>query len=178
MRTGAFPGTFNPPTTAHLAIVEAARLHHSLDRVDLVVSRVPLGKDVVERPTLAERVGVLERIADRSDGVGVVVSDARLIADLAAGYDVVVMGADKWHQIHDVVFYDGSTERRDAALARLPTVAVFPRDGWDVPDHLALPLDPAHRTTSSTAARAGRHDLMAPEAHESGLWDRTRPDSA
>ena len=31
-----------------------------------------------------------------------------------------VIGADKWHQLHDLGFYDGSEAARDAALARLP----------------------------------------------------------
>ncbi|MFN8053142.1 MAG: hypothetical protein U0Q22_16975 [Acidimicrobiales bacterium] len=169
-RIGAFPGTFNPPTVAHLAIAEAVVERHGLTRLDLVVSRVPLGKDVVERPTLDERIGVLDTIAVRLGWLGVVVSDDRLIADLAAGYDVVVVGADKWAQIHDVAFYDGSADARDAAVARLPTVAVVPRDGFDAPPHLVLDVDASHRTVSSTAARAGRHELMAPEAAASGLW--------
>jgi nicotinic acid mononucleotide adenylyltransferase len=174
--TGVFPVSFNPPTVAHLAIADAARTQHGLDRVDLVVSRVPLGKEVVERPTLDERIDVLRRIGERLPWLGVVVSDLRLIADLAAGYDVVIMGADKWHQIHDVSFYDHSSAARDAALARLPRIAVVPRAGLDlpldVPHDLALDVDPAHLDVSSTRAREGAHDLMAPEARDSGLWLR------
>jgi len=170
VRRAAFPGTFNPPTVAHVAVADAARTAHGLDRVDWIVSRDPLGKEAVAHPTLDERVEVLERIADRLGWLGVVVSDARLIADLAHGYDVVLMGADKWHQIHDVDFYDGSPAARDAALARLPTVAVVPRAGFDVPVALALDVDAAHLDVSSTRARAGEADLMAPEARESRLW--------
>ena len=58
-------------------------------------------------------------------------TDAQLITDIAAGYDVVVMGADKWAQVRDPAWYDGSTAARDAALARLARVLVAPRPGFD-----------------------------------------------
>lgn len=169
----AFPGSFNPPTVAHLAAADAARVRHGLERVDLIISRRPLAKDAADRPTLDERIAVLERIAARLGWLGVVVSDRQLVADLAEGYDVVIMGADKWHQIHDLTFYDDSPATRDAAVARLPTVAVLPRAGFDVPAELRLDLDPAHAEVSSTRARAGEYDLMVPEAVASGLWHRS-----
>lgn len=167
---GAFPGTFDPPTVAHLAIAEAVLVRHDLERVDLIVSRVPLGKGVPATPTLEQRVDVLRAMADRVGWLGVVVSDRRLIVELAQGYDVVVMGADKWRQVHEVAFYDGSVEARDAAVAALPTVAVVPRAGEASPAGLTLDVDPAHLEVSSTLARSGRVDLMVPEAARSGLW--------
>jgi hypothetical protein len=170
VRRGAYPGTFNPPTVAHLDIADAARRRHGLDRVDLIVSRVPLAKDVVARPSLDERLAVLHTIAERLGWLGVVVSDSQLVADLAAGYDVVVMGADKWQQVMDPVFYGGSSSARDEAVARLPVVAVVPRAGYGAPDDLLLEVDPRHAEVSSTRAREGAHHLMAPEALESGLW--------
>lgn len=172
-RVGAFPGSFNPPTVAHLAVAEAVLTQHRLDRVDLIVSREPLAKSVATYPTLEDRVRVLGSIADRLGWLGVVVSDDRLIADMALGYDVVVMGADKWHQIHDRSFYESDDHLRDS-LDRLPTIAVVPRAGHEVPEGLTLDIDPAHRLTSSTMARGGRIDLMAPEAaahaRATGAW--------
>jgi hypothetical protein len=171
VRIGCYPGSFDPPTVAHVAVAEAARAAHRLDRVDLVVSRVPLGKDVVVRPTLDERVAVLEALATRLGWLAVVVSDRRLIADLAEGYDVVIMGADKWAQVRDPAFYDGSAEARDAAVARLPEVALAPRGSDEVG---GLTIAAEHRHVSSTAARAGARDLMVPEAREfdlrTGAW--------
>jgi hypothetical protein len=163
-RRGVYPGSFNPPTLAHLAVVDAARATHRLDRVDLVVSRVALGKPDPPGPPLDERVAVLEAMARRVGGLGVIVTDHQLVADLAQGYDVVIMGADKWHQVNDPAFYDGSIEARDVAVARLPTVAVAPRPPWAVPAELALELDPAWREVSSTVARSGDLALMAEEA--------------
>ncbi len=59
MRRGAYPGSFNPPTVAHLAIADAARRRLGLDRVDLIISRDALGKHPdglvpVEPPELSE----------------------------------------------------------------------------------------------------------------------------
>ena len=169
-RRGAYPGSFNPPTVAHVGIADAARVRHGLDRVDLVVSRIALAKEGVVHPTFEERIEVLERVTARLDWLAVVVSEEQLIADLAEGYDVVIMGADKWHQLHDVGFYGGSSDARNAALARLPVCSVAPRPPLDVPDHVALEIDLAFAAVSSTMARAGAAHLMVPEALASGLW--------
>jgi hypothetical protein len=153
-------------------VAEAAHTQCNLDVVELVVSRVALAKETVERPRFEDRVAVLRNAAAPRPWLGVVVTDDQLIADIAAGYDVVVMGADKWAQVTDPSFYGGSTEARDAALARLPAVAVAPRPPCEVPDNVAL-LDVAH-DASSTAVRDGRVDWMAPEAAEldrsTGAW--------
>ena len=172
MRRGAFPGSFNPLTLGHLAVAEAAHLQCELDVIDLVVSRVALAKEAVERPRLEDRVAVLHAAAESRQWLGVVVTDSQLIADVAAGYDVVVMGADKWAQVVDPAFYGGSTEARDTALVRLPQVAVAPRPPFEVPDGVVV-LNVNH-DASSTAVREGRADWMAPEALDfdraSGAW--------
>ena len=175
MRTGCYPGSFNPPTLAHLAIAEAAAQRCALDRVDLVVSRVALAKEHVVVPALDERVAVLRDVVTvRSSWLGLVVTDDQLLVDVARGYDVVILGADKWAQVLDPGFYGGSEVTRDEAVGALPPVAVAPRPGHE---HVELPagavlLDlPAHlQGASSTAVRAGRHDWMVEEAAASGLW--------
>jgi hypothetical protein len=94
----------------------------------------------------------------------VATTEAQLVADIAAGYDVCVVGADKWHQLQDVRFYGGSAEARDVALARLPRLAIAPRAGVELPDHVAalvLAVDPAHAEVSSTAVRGGREEWRA-----------------
>jgi hypothetical protein len=83
------------------------------------------------------------------------------LADIADGYDVLVLGADKWAQVLDPGFYE-STADRDAAVARLPALAVAPRHGMPVPGEcVVLDVDLSH--ISSTAARAGRDELVLPE---------------
>ena len=81
---GAYPGTFNPPTVAHLAIAEAACQQGRLARLDLVVSRHPLGKDPA-RPPLERRLEVLNAIAATRPWLGVQLTDQPLIADVAEG---------------------------------------------------------------------------------------------
>lgn len=161
MRVGAYPGTFDPPTIAHLAIASAAREQCRLDLIDLVVNRQPLGKGAVS--SLANRVAMLEAIAESRSWLRVVVTDHRHLADIAAGYDVLVLGADKWTQVIDATFYD-SEAHRDDAVARLPQLAVAPRGGHAVPDGgVVLDIDGAVADVSSTAARAGRLDAVPPE---------------
>ena len=157
---GAYPGTFDPPTIAHLAIAEAARSRCGLSAVDLILNREPLGKSPI-RP-LETRVAMLEAVASTRPWLCVVVTDHVHLADIAQGYDVLVLGADKWSQVLDPGFY-ASVAERDAAVARLPQLAVAPRHGFEVPPScVVLNVDLSH--VSSTAAREGQTDLVLPEA--------------
>ena len=81
-----------------------------------------------------------------------------------AGYDVVVMGADKWAQVRDPAWYDGSVAARDAALARLARVLVAPRPGLRGRRRRRCSTCPSiSARCRRSAARAGNHDLIAPE---------------
>ncbi|MEY2433271.1 MAG: nicotinate-nucleotide adenylyltransferase, partial [Acidimicrobiaceae bacterium] len=131
-----------------------------LSNVDLILNREPLGKSGM-RP-LSTRVAMLEAVAATRPWISVVVTDRLHLADIARDYDVLVMGADKWVQVLDPEFYE-SEAARDAAVARLPRLAVAPRKGRPVPDGcVLLALDMPE--VSSTAARAGRIDFVLPEA--------------
>jgi nicotinate-nucleotide adenylyltransferase len=177
-RTGVYPGSFNPPTRAHVEIALAALVTHQLHRVDLAVSTVALGKEPTMVPRFEERIEVIRTSIECIDGLGLVVTDAQLIADIAEGYNVVVMGADKWSQVNDPEWYGGDTEARDAALARLPRLALAPRSPHVVPDEHRLPVADDILDVSSTAARAGRIDWMTEAARsfdaDTGAW--TDPD--
>jgi hypothetical protein len=174
---GCYPGSFDPPTVAHLAVAEAAVERAGLARLDLVVSRVALGKEDRAVPSLADRVAVLREVAATRPWLGVVVTDARLIADVARGYDVVVMGADKWRQVTDPAWYGGDPAARDRAVASLPRALVAPRAG-DRPEGVELlDVDEAHHGVSASAVRAGHEsatDWMVPEAaafdRATGAW--------
>jgi nicotinic acid mononucleotide adenylyltransferase len=157
MRVAAYPGTFDPPTVAHLAVAEAAWRACGVDRVVLVVSREPIGK---EAPTpVDERVATLEALCAGRPWLGVAVTDARLIADVCDGYDVVVMGADKWSQVLDPSYHPTEDDWR-ASLARLPVVAVAPRGDVLIAGDVVL-LDVDLADVSSTAVREGRTDWLA-----------------
>jgi hypothetical protein len=169
-RRGAYPGTFNPPTVAHLAIADAARAQCRLDLVELVLSRSPLGKqDHPELAPLEERRSRLERIAADRDWLTVRVTDSQLLAEIADGYDVLVLGADKWAQVVDARWYE-SASARDAALEGLPHLAVAPRPPHPVPAIgervTILDLDRSHHHVSATAVRRGERRWLAPGADE------------
>lgn len=156
MRRGCYPGSFDPLTVAHLAVAEAAREQCALDVVELVLpDGTALGKER-HHHTLEARVAAIEVAA--SDGrpwLRPTVSCERLLADIAAGYDVLVVGADKWVQVVDAAFY-GSEARRDEALARLPQVAWAPRGDVPAPAGVFVLSVPAWiAEVSSTAVRSG-----------------------
>jgi hypothetical protein len=169
MIRGIYPGSFDPPTIAHVAIAEAARRAGALDRLDLALSRVALGKDAAGREPIETRRAHVERLTAARPWLGVVVTDAQLITDIAAGYDVVVMGADKWAQVCDPAWYGGSAAARDAAVASLARVLVAPRTGFAVAGAEVLDVPPHLAAVSSSAARAGRPDLIAPECRIGGV---------
>jgi GNAT superfamily N-acetyltransferase len=162
-RRGVFPGSFNPLTIAHLAIVRQARAEHDLDEVDLVVSAVALDKPTPPGPPLDKRISLIEDDLANEPWLSVTTTDLQLIVDIAEGYDVVIMGADKWQQVNDVRYY-GSSAERDDAVARLPQVVVAPRTGNAAPEELRLDTAPDLHDVSSTEARAGDRSIMAPSA--------------
>lgn len=168
MGIGVYPGTFDPPTVAHVAVAEAAWRHAGLTRVDLVISVVPLGKPRPSRQVLAGRVQVLQRLASSRPWLAVGSISAQLLAEIAIGYDAVIMGADKWDQVTDVGWYGGSSRRRDIALEGLPLALIAPRPPYPLPEVRPgrveiLDIAPHHHQVSSSAVRAGRREWIAPE---------------
>jgi hypothetical protein len=175
VRRGVYPGTFNPPTVAHVAIAAAARDQRALTEVVLAVSRRPIDKEHVEVPRFEDRLEVLRAECDSAGGwLRVEVTEHRLLVDIAQGYDVLIMGADKWAQVNDPHYYGDDPRARDAAVAALPEVAVAPRPPVPVPERLRLDLDEQHAGVSSSAVRAGAAVWMTPAAAEfdrrTGAW--------
>ena len=175
-RLGVYPGSFNPPTIGHLAIAQAARDQRGLFRIDLVVSRVALGKELAVVPAFEDRIAVLEASVADIDGLEVVVTDHQLLVDIAQGYDVVVMGADKWAQVQDPAFYGNSVESRDQAVDALSQLelAIAPRPPFDVPADSQLNIGPEMVAVSSSGARQGRLEWMTAAARTfdaaTGAW--------
>jgi nicotinic acid mononucleotide adenylyltransferase len=169
---GVFPGTFDPLTVAHVVVAECAVGHLGLHRLDLAISLSALGKEHLDDASVEERVAAIEAVAARRSWMRVVVTRDRLVADVARGYDAVVMGADKWAQVNDPAWYGGDVAARDAAVAQLPRVAVAPRAGFAAPAALLLPVPGHLAEVSSTAVRSGRHGWRA----EPGPGSRSTPD--
>lgn len=169
---GVYPGSFNPPTVAHVHLAEVTIERFALARLDLVISVDALGKSGDALRPISERLTDLHRLADANPRLGVRTTQHRLLADIAEPYDVVVLGADKWHQLLDPQWYGGISQR-DAALRRLPTLALSPRPPWPMPgedpsaavpeglDVVLLDVDPSMHPVSATEVRAGRHDWRA-----------------
>ncbi len=176
-KVGVYPGTFDPPTVAHVAIAEAALQQGGLDRVVLAVSESPLGKKDAGVAALEARVRLLDAIARDRPWLTVAVNEVGLISDIAAGYDAVILGADKWQQVTDPSWYGGSVPARDAAVARLPRVLLAPRHGF-VPaglpaGALVLDLPSEHATVSSTGVRDGNLEWLAEDALD--IWTPPMP---
>lgn len=144
-----------------------------------MVSHRALAKEDVEHPRFENRMSVLAELTRRLDWLSAESTEQQLLVDISDGFDVLIMGADKWHQIQDPVWYDDDPVARDQAVASLPELAIAPRPPLEVPDEHLLLVDKEHHDTSSTNARAGDLSVMVPEARafaeETGAWiDRPR----
>ena len=166
-RAGVYPGSFDPPTIAHLGIAVLAKRAANLGRIDLVVSEQALAKEDADHAPFDTRIAVIEASIAHAPWLNLVVTDKQLIVDIAAGYDAVLMGADKYAQICEVQFY-ADEAARDAAIEALPTVVGPNRPGApDLPDSaVVLTLPPKLLDVSSSGARSGRPEWMTPPARK------------
>lgn len=161
MRRGVFPGSFDPLTVAHVAIADAAHAQCGLDELVLVVSVDPLGKAAADQLTVDHRLAAIAKATGDRPWLHAAATDKRLLVDIAAGFDVLVLGADKWAQVIDPAFYADAQAAADA-VRRLPPLAVAGRLGLPVPDGATLlVLPPWIGAVSSTAVRSGREDWRA-----------------
>jgi nicotinic acid mononucleotide adenylyltransferase len=169
-RRGCFPGSFDPLTIAHLRIAEAVIAHHLLTTLTFVVSERTLAKEDSNQPSAELRAeNIRQRITERPS-LQAAITPHQLLADIALGYDLIVVGADKWIQIHEDRWYEDTASKR-ATLAHLPFVVVIPRPPYSVDDLRAYDHDPGFSILelrdptiaeiSSTAVRNGRTEWLA-----------------
>lgn len=166
-----YPGSFDPPTIAHVHLAETAIAQLGLDRADFALSARTLGKDDSRLRPIDDRVAELTAISSGNARIGVTMTPHSLVADIAEGYEVIILGADKWHQVLDPVWYAG-IDARNEALQRLPLVALAAAP-WTMPgedasadppvgvDVVILDTDPSHHPVSATDVRAGREEWRA-----------------
>ena len=178
-----FPGSFNPPTNAHLAMLKQAwhfGSQHGGISIYAAMSKRTTDKENVERPLLVDRVLLLETVIQHHlRETGIMLFNRGLYVEQAEGVHTAypgvrklyfLLGFDKIVQIFDPHYYHD----RDAALRELFALAqilVAPRAGagpeqlkqlLDQPKnaqfaqyvHL-LPLDASYRDISSTLIRQG-----------------------
>jgi nicotinamide-nucleotide adenylyltransferase len=195
-RVGILPGSFDPLTTAHVALAAAALRRGPLDSLCYLLSVHTVDKVDRDHAALADRALVLLRHVARRPRQGVAVANRGLYVEEAEALLPLlppgaalwfVVGFDKIVQVLDRRYY----AEPDTALARLFALAGFlvaPRAGASAADLRALlarpenrayaervrhlPLPPAYRRDSATEARAllaaGRDPgrLLPPAAHE------------
>ena len=89
-----YPGSFNPPTVGHIEIVNSAINRFKVNEIHLVISEIALGKEKLTRPSVSDRVEILEKSLSSIPEASVLKTSKQLIADIAEGYDVVFLGAD------------------------------------------------------------------------------------
>jgi nicotinic acid mononucleotide adenylyltransferase len=176
-----FSGSFNPPTTAHLALLKQARQfarQHEPMLEYAAFSTHTTDKETVERPLLLDRILLLRRILHaRLPHAGIMLFNRGLYIEQAQAIHTsfprvkrifLLMGFDKIVQILDPRYY----EDRDSvlsALFKLAVLLVAPRSNAGNQELTALlqkpenqrfagfihmlPLDPAYRAISSTHIR-------------------------
>jgi nicotinamide-nucleotide adenylyltransferase len=183
-RLALLPGSFNPPTEAHLALASGALQARAVDRLDFLLASRTVNKERIEGATLVDRLLLLELLASERPKLGVVLVNRGLYVDQA---EIVrgalpsleelwfVVGFDKIVQIFDPRYY----RDRDAALNRLFGLARFlvaPRGDADFDDLeslleqpenrryqsgiMPLQLAVAYRQMSSSQVRAHVHDAL------------------
>lgn len=182
-----FPGSFNPPTNAHLALLKQARLYareHEQMYIYAAISKQTVDKERVERPLWVDRIMLLDVLLKRRfSHTGILLFNRGLYVEQAEAirasfhnvrHILFLLGFDKIVQIFDPHYY----ENRDAALQKLFSLAevlVAPRgdNGTEALQALLqqpqnqrfarfvhpLPLAAQYRYISSTHIRQGEHTI-------------------
>jgi nicotinic acid mononucleotide adenylyltransferase len=176
-----FTGSFNPPTTAHIALMKQAQSFvrsRGPSHLYAAMSKHTVDKESVERPTQLDRIMLLQTLVRRRlSHAGVMLFNRGLYVEQAEGIRrsfsgirriLFLIGFDKIVQILDPHYYDD----RDASLHELFNLAellVAPRGNagehelnelLEKPENRqfahyihALPFNPAYRDISSTHVR-------------------------
>ncbi len=178
-----FPGSFNPPTIAHIALLKQARgfarVHEPMT-LYAAFSKRTVDKEAVERPLLLDRIVLLDDILHkRLPHAGILLFNRGLYVEEAEAIQrsfprvrriLFLLGFDKIVQILDPHYY----KDRDASLSELfkrAELLVAPRGDAGAEElsellHLPqnkrfahfihpLPFNGAYRNISSTSVRQG-----------------------
>ena len=194
-RVGILPGSFNPPTVAHLELARAAWRRFDLDRVVFSLSSVIVDKERVEGLCREDRLLLLSLIAADFPWAGVAVVNRGLYSDQAPAFRAglgasrlwFIVGMDKVLQIFDPRYYDDRDRALDALFAHAELIAAN-RQEWgrgELESLLGQPsnqsyrervrpltLPPHLKEQSSSAVRSGVeggasfHELLPETARE------------
>jgi nicotinic acid mononucleotide adenylyltransferase len=188
-----FSGSFNPPTTAHLALLKLAQQfarQHEPMFVYAAFNTHTTDKETVVRPLLLDRILLLKRLLHtRLPHAGILIFNRGLYTEQAEAIRMsfprvkrifFLVGFDKIVQILDPRYYD-DRDRMLSALFKQATLLVAPRgnaveqelaDLLNQPENKrfarfihALPFDPAYRAISSTRVRQEGHQATNSVLH-------------
>jgi len=147
------PGAYNPPTSAHLALARVSLEALPSACCFFSLSTSTINKEQTERAILVDRLLLLDQIAQRIGGQGVLLTNRGLYVEQAAAARAAfpeasdlffVVGGDKIEQIFDARYY----QDRDAALRELFSRAKLlaaPRAGQQADGIMALLLRPENQ---------------------------------
>lgn len=178
-RVGVLPGSFNPPTAAHLELARAARRRFELDTVAFSLSSVIVDKERVEGLCREDRLLLLALLTADDPWAAVVVVNRGLYSEQAPGFRTCfgvdadlrfIVGMDKVLQIFDPRYYEDRDAALDTLFAHVRLIAAN-REDWgdealrallDRPENAPyrdrvqpLTLPPHLRDQSSSAVRRG-----------------------
>ena len=193
-RVGILPGSFNPPTIAHLELARAAQRRFDLDRVVFSLSSVIVDKERVEGQCREVRLLLLSAIAADLPWAAVAVVNRGLYSDQAPAFRAglgasdlwFIVGMDKVLQIFDPKYYDDRARALDALFAEVRLVAAN-RGEWgagelrgllDRPENLPYrdrvqPLALAEGLRERSSSRV-RHGVEKGSAWEAELPETVR----
>lgn len=122
-RLGAFSGSFNPLTRAHVRIIEQAMAEHVLDEVVLVLAKVNVDKRELFGASLPERLWMLKRFAAKRPQLSVAASSHGRFVDKVKALRAVypegtgiyfIVGFDTLVRVFDRKYYlDPEAELRE-----------------------------------------------------------------
>ena len=164
-RVGLLPGTYNPPTMAHVALGEAAQRRFDLDQVVQIIPR-SLPHKRIARPTVEHRLEWIAELARLREGWAACACEAGLVVDMvdAVRREVgdacelfVIAGRDAAERY--AAWDYGDREAFGDQLKRFTLLVGARGESYRVaPEHtgriLPFEIAPAHAETSSSMVRS------------------------
>ncbi len=151
-RIGVLPASFNPPTRAHVALVEAARAAFALEEGVFLLTLLHVEKPLVGFG-MPERLRMLLAIARARPACSVALCNRPRFFEMAQALREAVgegpelfflMGGDTLVRLFDPRYYpDMAMEAALEALFATARLVVAPRPPWDLPALEAFRNDPA-----------------------------------
>lgn len=179
-----FTGSFNPPTTAHIAMLKCAQQYaraHQAMQIYAAFSKQTIDKETVERPLLLDRVLLLQEVlTKRLPHAGILLFNRGLYVEQAEALHnsfrkvrriLFLIGYDKIVQILDPYYYDD----RDAALRdlfKLAELLVAPRGNGGANELRALLQEPQNNPFAAFI-----HELPLAATYREVSSTRVRQDS-